>query len=638
MPGYIPSSTATADTELTGHYNVQWLRVFQLSPVLEPFDTDGGVILIPPPSPFLSLSTGSPWNKVSSRPDSSTLSVAASGDKVDINALGLYGEGADVDARVDTVWSEVPLKDVSQTALWDQSIAKINADQGGEFNRPPEKDIARAAPWDVSVAPADKGIDADYIYAPAKDLTRSIDHTTTRPHQTPLPTPDFVEGAVIILGAPYIQPAISDLDSELKGQYIQPGTVKFQPPDPFRFYRPRDQTNAQVYGMVPSIDDATKYPWGRGQYYRRARDWGIAYPTYTGPVFKQDPPIPDIKLSYLTMNIVNVVKLPELTPVNLRDINISLDVDSWAWTMTGTVRGQASLDVIKPTGAGPVDIQVTINGHEWIFMIESYTGNRAIADDVFSVRGSSRTQYLASPYAPKSSYINGSSINAKQAVEDLLTGTGFTLEWITIGDEDTPDWNIPAGALAYTNKTPLEVIKWIADAAGAVVVPDLASDNIIIKPRYPTPPWQLSGATMDKVVVEAMVRSISEEWIPAALYNSAYVSGINAGRGTLVTRQGTAGDQPAPDLFSELQVALECNKARGEQIIADSGNRSRVQMDLHIPESITAPGLILPGHELEYQGSSETWRGYVAATSISASGPGAAPVWQQITINRLLEH
>ncbi|MDA9095422.1 hypothetical protein N9J88_03400 [Porticoccaceae bacterium] len=638
MAGYIPPPTTAADSELIAQYNLQWLRLFQLSPVLEPFDTGGGIILIPPPSPFLSHSTGSPWNRVSSRPDSATLSIASSAETVDIDIEALHGEGADIDARVDTVWSEVPLKDVSKIAPWDRSVNEINVDQGGEFNRPPDRDISRAAPWDDSVAPADKGLAADYLYAPPKDLARSIDHTTTRPHQAPLPTPDFVEGAVAELSAPYIHPDIGALDLVLKGQYIQPGTVKFQPPDPIRFYRPRDQKNAQVYGMVPSIDDATKYPWGRGQYYRRAADWGIAYPTYTGPVFKQDPPIPDIKLSYLTMNIVNVVKLPELTPVNLRDINISLDVDSWAWSMTGTVRGQSSLDVIKPTGAGPVDIQVTINGHEWIFMIESYTGTRAIADDVFSVRGSSRTQYLASPYAPKSSYTNGSSINAKQAVEDLLTGTGFTLEWISLGDEDTPDWNIPAGALAYTNKTPLEVIKWIADAAGAIVVPDLASDNIIIKPRYPTPPWQLAGATMDKVVVEAMVRSISEEWIPAALYNSAYVSGINAGRGTLVTRQGTAGDQPAPDMFSELQVALECNRGRGEQIIADSGNRSRVQMDLHIPESATAPGLILPGHEIEYQGASETWRGYVAAVSISASGPGAAPVWQNITVNRPLEH
>ncbi len=637
MPGYIPPSTAAADSLLSAIYNLHWLRVFLLNPTLEPFDT-GGIIIIPPPLPHLFLGVGAPWAKASSTPQRAYQVVAGSGDLVDKKSSMPFGPGADVDSPMDIIWSEVPVKESSTAIGWDKSIAPLDKDTDAGYRESPAKDLSLEAAWDSSIKPTDDIKSAGYLYAPHKDLITSLHHTSTRPHQTPLPTPDFVEGAVTILGAPYIQPAIGALDSELKGQYIQPGTVKFQPPDPIRFYRPRDQTNAQVYGMVPSIDDATKYPWGRGQHYRRAADWGIAYPTYTGPVFKQDPPIPDIKLSYLTMNIVNVVKLPELTPVNLRDINISLDVDSWAWTMTGTVRGQASLDVIKPTGAGPVDIQVTINGHEWIFMIESYTGTRAIADDVFSVRGSSRTQYLASPYAPKSSYINGSSLNAKQAVEDLLTGTGFTLEWISLGDEDTPDWNIPAGALAYTNKTPMEVIKWIADAVGAIVVPDLASDNIIIKPRYPTPPWQLSGATMDKVVVEAMVRSMSEEWIPSALYNAAYVSGINAGRGTLVTRQGTAGDQPAPDLFNELQVALECNKARGEQIIADSGNRSRVQMDLHIPESITAPGLILPGHELEYQGSSETWRGYVAATSISASGPGAAPVWQQITINRLLEH
>lgn len=175
------------------------------------------------------------------------------------------------------------------------------------------------------------------------------------------------------------------------------------------------------------------------------------------------------------------------------------------------------------------------------------------------------------------------------------------------------------------------------DAAGAIVYPAPDADTLTIRPRYPTPPWQIDTATMDRVITASMVRSISEEWIPAALYNAAYVSGISVGRGTMVTRTGTAGDQPAPDTFSELQVAVECNQTRGEAIIAASGNRSMYRMDLHIPESVTAPGLVIPGYEVEFQGE-DTWRGYVVATSISASGPGAAPVWQQITIERPLEH
>jgi hypothetical protein len=64
--------------------------------------------------------------------------------------------------------------------------------------------------------------------------------------------------------------------------------------------------------------------------------------------------------------------------------------------------------------------------------------------------------------------------------------TGFTL-----------DWTFPAGAFSYQNMTPIEVIKALADTAGAVA-PKKAEDGWTLKPRFPASPWAINGAYADR--------------------------------------------------------------------------------------------------------------------------------------------
>ena len=55
------------------------------------------------------------------------------------------------------------------------------------------------------------------------------------------------------------------------------------------------------------------------------------------------------------------------------------------------------------------------------------------------------------------------------------------------------------------------------------------------------------------------------------------------------------------------------------------------------PAASTAPGLIEPGDQLEFQGA-ETWRGYVLGVSIRAPGSGAVNVNQTARVIRYHEH
>jgi hypothetical protein len=115
-----------------------------------------------------------------------------------------------------------------------------------------------------------------------------------------------------------------------------------------------------------------------------------------------------------------------------------------------------------------------------------------------------------------------------------------------------------------------------------------------------------------------------------------FVSGVSAGVSIDVLRWGTAGDEPAPDVFDDLNVeAYQC-KERGLSVIAASGNYEIVTLETTLPTSGT-PILIEPGMIMEYRDTAEpsnTWRGNVLGNSISVSNPGTGRVTQTVKIER----
>ena len=143
---------------------------------------------------------------------------------------------------------------------------------------------------------------------------------------------------------------------------------------------------------------------------------------------------------------------------------------------------------------------------------------------------------------------------------------------------------------------------------------------------------------MNAIVHYSQVTALGEQYQPAPLFNAAYVSGTNYGQGVDVSRYFSGGDKPAPDLFDQAVVAFDQAKERGRQIIANSGAHSLVTLTTALPAASTAPGLIEPGDQLEFQGQAETWRGYVLGVSISAPDSGAVNVNQTARIIRYHEH
>ena len=399
--------------------------------------------------------------------------------------------------------------------------------------------------------------------------------------------------------------------------------------------QPKDSGFVAPHGDAPARNIAPALPWGPSGY--RDTTLKFEYPTYTGPVIIPGELIEaEEKETYTIMNTVNVKRVSDNTPIEMQNLTIALDVDSWAWTVTGELIGRAALALVEPSASGLVDIEVTLNGHIWIFMIEGYTENRAFANHRFQVKGSSRTQYLAAPYAPERSKTYTADILASQVIDDELQNTGFTLAWST-----TAPWLIDADALSYQKQSPIAVAKRIAETVGAIIVPAKAADSLTLKPRLRISPWGLATAAnneLDAQIPMAMVTQISHDYVPAPLYNAVYCSGTSTGISALVELTGTGGTAPAPDVFDDLMTDTDAATERARQEIGASGKRGLYALTLPVPEFVQAPGLLEPGMVIETVEGTETWRGYVLGVSINAPRTGAEKIEQTASIVRFYEH
>ena len=392
-----------------------------------------------------------------------------------------------------------------------------------------------------------------------------------------------------------------------------------------RVIQPVDSGTAISINKARSVNRLLHLLWGRA----RALDpvpTGIDYPDYQGPITVIVPPPaePDILETYMIANSVSVVVLPDRVPLDMTGIRIGRDIDSFAWTLSAQLFGRTSLNQVRPDAAGPKEVEVTINGHTWVFLIERYSGTGKLADERYTLTGASRTQLLAAPYAPARSQVNTAPINAELAASNELINTGFTLEWDTwtLGP---PDWTMPAGAFSYQAQTPMQVIAALAETAGGVLT---------ILPRYRAPVWQWSSAIMDRIIPAAIISDWGSEWQPQPEWNSCYVSGTNYGVSVDVRRAGTAGDNPAPDVFTEWMTGTDPARSRGTAELCKGGDQEVVTLNLPLFPEATAPGLVTPAQLCEVRDVQETWRGLCLSTEITAEGVGASRVKQTLRLER----
>lgn len=396
-------------------------------------------------------------------------------------------------------------------------------------------------------------------------------------------------------------------------------------------------TTAQTSAyQPPAKEDLAVLPWGVGVPLQYSPE--LPYAVEDEVVVPGEVPAANKKEVYLIVNNVNIKSLPGNEPLAVADIKIDLDEDAYSWKFSATVLNQQSVDLMKPDASGYKEVEVSINGHVWIFFITTWQRSQSVSgnklDKKYQVSGYSRTQYLGQPYAPKRTKSIGSTTAVQAAVAEL-TGTGFTLNWDV---SQLQDWQMLDSVFSYQELTPLQVIKRLATSVGAVVVPAMASDELTVVPRHRIAPWDLSVANIDRTIHENQVLSEGGTLLPQQKINAVRVSGERHGVDMNITRQGTAGDIRGADVVDAWLSAAEANTSRGRAEIADSGNVEVNTLELAIPESTAQPGLLLPGLYVAVQHTDQAkdYKGKAVSVSISVPGRGLAKVRQNVVVKRFV--
>jgi hypothetical protein len=340
--------------------------------------------------------------------------------------------------------------------------------------------------------------------------------------------------------------------------------------------------------------------------------------------------------TYIVLNSIAVVRLPDRTPIEVDSIGIAGGADSWGWSFDLNLCKPSDLALLKPNVSGPREIEVTLNGYIWTAVVESYGSRKEFAAAGVSVSGRSRTAALASPYAPLRSKVTTEERLAAQLVDEELADTGFTATY------DTVDWVVPPGAWYYDSTSPLDAINRIAEASGAVVQSDPEDKVLRIRPRYPVSPWLWPETAPDASIVDDIVLGLSMQVRSQPNYDAVVVTGEIQGKGVTVRvkRDGEAGNLYAPQVSSQLINTAPVGTERGRNILSDRGEQASFDLVLPLFAAPVMPGQtgrVMPLDLVEVVEGEEIWHGLCTNVRLEARIEGTGGSWvieQTVTIER----
>ncbi|MDU7580085.1 hypothetical protein [Aeromonas sp.] len=321
---------------------------------------------------------------------------------------------------------------------------------------------------------------------------------------------------------------------------------------------------------------------------------------------------------YLVSNAAQIVRVRDGLDIPATSLSIELDTDSWAWQFTAQIPRIAAAEMTDEE-----EVSIFVNDQQWDYVCDGWQSSQSFARESATLTGRSRTAYLSPTHVLPQAVSEIGAATMAQLAEALLP-FGWTLDW------QAPDWLVPSGFFSLDSQTPIEAIKYLAEAAGGFVLPHLRDRHLVIKPRYPTVPWQLDGALADVAIPRAIITTLGSDFQPGQPANGIYVSGGHQGINARVLRQGTAGERQASAITHPLVCDVVAARAQG--VVGLAKTMPKRTQTIQLPLSADT-GLILPGALLAVDG----WKGYNRGVRVSAELQNKAmTVRQQLTVERFV--
>lgn len=384
--------------------------------------------------------------------------------------------------------------------------------------------------------------------------------------------------------------------------------------------QPAQHAISSAWVKQRAADEVTWIPWGMG---RRLENGTVIVVEPGDPLDPGSPGVIPIRSTYIVINDVTLVRLPDNTAIDAYSLSLKWDSDSWSVGWSASLPASA-LDAVMPGAVGePVELQATINGTAVRLLAESIARDRRFGDARLSVSGRGRVAWLADPYAQAVARTAATDMTAQQLAADALTQNGVPVGWAL--NWQLADWLVPAGVWSHQG-TMIDAVKRIAEAAGGYVLGHRTAQTLHVRPRYPLLPWEWASATPDIVIPSAVASTEAINWSESPAYNRVFVAGQEHGRMGQITRAGTAGDIVAPMVTDPLITHSDASRARGASILAAGGRQATVALRLPV---LPTTGILDLGQLIEYQDGATSRRGLVRAVSVEAGLPS---VWQTVEI------
>ena len=334
-----------------------------------------------------------------------------------------------------------------------------------------------------------------------------------------------------------------------------------------------------------------------------------------------------IKEVYLVINSAILIRVDGGVAIPTTSMSMSLDVDSWTWSFSASVPGYALAD-IEPVSGVPVDVQATINGVSYRFVVESIRRERTFGRNDLRIGGRGRAAVLDTPYAPVMAFRNTFARTAEQIMNDILTDNGVPLGWTV--DWNPDDWLVPAGVFNHQGSY-ISAMNQVAGSIAAYLQPHNTDETLRVLSRYPVAPWDWGDVTPDFELPSAVVTRESIEWRDKARYNRVYVMGQQVGVNGRVTRTGTAGDYLAPTVVDPLITQAVAARQRGIAVLSDTGRIATVGLRLPV---LAETGVIAPGSFVKYVDGGIERIGLTRSVSVDVDLPS---IWQTLGVETHVE-
>ena len=287
---------------------------------------------------------------------------------------------------------------------------------------------------------------------------------------------------------------------------------------------------------------------------------------------------------YLVTNKAEFYRVSDGRQIPATDISVVGDYDSWAWQFSASVPRIADAEAVDGD-----EVAIIINGHESRHLVDGWSDNLSWGQQSATITGRSLSAELSSSLALTRSYTEPNQRLLSQLAQQELP-TGWVLDW------QASDWLIPAGVWTYSNLAPIDAIAQLAEAAGAFILPDMATRKLTVLSKYPVAPWSLTAADVNISIPGAIMVTRGRQPSRGQNADGVWISSAAGQLQALIRRQGTAGANLLADVSNQLITDVAGARALGISLLAEGMSRSTDTIELPISSDT---GLIIPGRIVE---------------------------------------